>query len=309
MEIFRHLTSPDGTLLYKRNDPNDVRLGETVRTDPAALDKADIVLIGCPQDEGVRRNKGRPGAAAAPDAIRQYLYKLVAQPHVTLFDAGNTIIQATLEDTHTIHTQVVNQLLDAGKRVISLGGGNDLSYADCLALTQAYDTVLAFNVDAHFDVRADTPRNSGTPYRQLLDGNHVNPQNFYEIGSLPAVNAPTYRQYLDNIGANIIDRFAVQQNGIQNTFDTILSHANADAIFWGLDMDVVRVADAPGVSAPNPLGLSALDFCQIATIAGQDYRSRVFEITEVNPTVDIDGRTCRLAAMAIYTYLDQVIAT
>jgi arginase family enzyme len=29
--------------------------------------------------------------------------------------------------------------------------------------------VLALNVDAHFDVRADSPRNSGTPYRQLLE--------------------------------------------------------------------------------------------------------------------------------------------
>jgi arginase family enzyme len=28
---------------------------------------------------------------------------------------------------------------------------------------------IAINIDAHFDVRADNPRNSGTPYRQLLE--------------------------------------------------------------------------------------------------------------------------------------------
>ena len=43
--------------------------------------------------------------------------------------------------------------------------------------------VLAFNVDAHFDVRADTPRNSGTPYRELLEGGHVEPQRLHQIGS------------------------------------------------------------------------------------------------------------------------------
>jgi formiminoglutamase len=72
-------------------------------------------------------------------------------------------------------------------------------------------------------------------------------------------------------------------------------------------MDSVNVAYAPGVSAPNALGLTAHEFCQIAAIAGQDKRSRVFEISEVNPLYDIDSRTARLAAAAIHHFLAKLV--
>src|SRR6516162_4042830 len=59
--------------------PDDPRLGEIVelwRGDLAALRPGRAVLLGFPQDEGVRRNHGRPGAALAPAAIRHWLYRL-----------------------------------------------------------------------------------------------------------------------------------------------------------------------------------------------------------------------------------------
>ena len=70
-------------------------------------------------------------------------------------------------------------------------------------------------------------------------------------------------------------------------------------------MDFVRASDAPGVSAPNPAGLYAEDVCHIASLAAQDPRSRIFEITEVNPDFDIDGRTARLAAAVVFHFLER----
>lgn len=306
--LFDLVTQPEPELLYKRNDPNDVRWGEVVCVDEYDYEHAQVVLIGCPQDDGVRRNKGRVGAAEAPDAIRRAFYKLIAQQPRSnfLFDLGNTRIQPTLESTHDTHTAIIKQLITDGKRVISLGGGNDLAYADCVGLAQVVPQVLTINVDAHFDVRADTVRNSGTPYRQLIDEGYINPTQFYEVGSLPMVNSDVYTAYLQAQGAKIIALDTVKDEGIELTFDTILTN-EADAIFWGLDMDVVHVADAPGVSAPNTLGISANQFCQIATLAGRDARSRIFEITEVNPTYDIDDRTSRLAAAAIWYFLANIV--
>jgi formiminoglutamase len=77
----------------------------------------------------------------------------------------------------------------------------------------------------------------------------------------------------------------------------------AASVFWGLDMDVVRAADAPGVSAPNPLGMSGEELCLLAELAGAEPRSRLLEISELNPAYDIDGRTARLAAAAIWHFL------
>jgi formiminoglutamase len=307
MQIFEMTTRPDSALLFKRNDPNDIRLGETVKTAPEDYASANYVLLGLPQDEGVRRNKGRVGAKNAPDAIRRCFYKLVEIEGVTLFDLGNTIIQGTLEETHDYHREIVRQVLRDGKKLMVLGGGNDTSYPDCSALAmETEEDVLGFNVDAHFDVRADSPRNSGTPYRQLLEEGHLKGLNFYEMAYQPFANSPTYEKYLreKQAGLYTVD-FVQNNNGIASWFDIILrrSIGKFQAIFWGIDMDVVKAGDAPGVSAPNAAGLTAAEFVGIAKFAGRQKESRIFEITEVNPSYDIDERTCRLAAAALWYFL------
>lgn len=309
-----HTHRPDAALLFRKNDLNDVRLGEHVRVDEASYGDATVVILGCPQDEGVRRNGGRVGAANAPAEIRRALYKLSINTieNVRLFDLGDTVIQPTLEATHALHNALMRQLISDGKRVIVLGGGNDISYPDCAALVPLHlgewlgEGVGVFNIDTHFDARADIPCNSGTPYRQLLEGGFVQPQNFYEIGSHPFANSPIYERWLRDQGAHIISLSELRQHGIAQTFVNLLRStlpASHSTFFWGFDLDVVRTADAPGVSAPNPLGMTADEFCQIAAMAGRDPRTRIVEFTEVNPNYDIDGRTARLTAIAIWYVL------
>jgi formiminoglutamase len=308
MNIFEMTTSLDPSLLFRRDDPNDIRMGEVVKTAPEDYNACDFVLLGFPQDEGVRRNKGRLGAKDAPDAIRRCFYKLVEIEGLKLFDLGNTIIQSTLEDSHDWHREIVRQVLRDGKKHIVLGGGNDTSYPDCSALAmETRGDILAFNLDAHFDVRADSPRNSGTPYRQLLEEKHLKGHYFYEMAYQPHANSPIYKQYLEDKKVGLYPLDFEEHNGIATWLKTILERHSyeylAQAIFWGIDMDVVKAADAPGVSAPNAAGLTAAEFLAIATIAGRQMKSRLFEITEVNPSFDIDERTCRLAAAGIWYFL------
>ncbi len=299
------MLTPD--LLFRRDDPNDIRLGEVVHTDPADYDLAEIVILGCPQDEGVRRNRGREGARNAPTAIRRQFYKLGTMGleddrPFTLFDMGDTPVDGSLEEIHDRHRDIVRRVLRDGKTLIVLGGGNDISYPDASALALESPRPLAFNIDAHFDVRADTPRNSGTPYRQLLDEKHLPPDRFFEIGYHRFANSPTYAAYLERLGVRGIPLDELEYLGIDDVLAEALA-VPAKAIFWGIDMDVVTAADAPGVSAPNPAGLSASDLLDIADIAGADPRSRLFEITEVNPIYDLDDRTARLAAVAMWTFI------
>jgi formiminoglutamase len=309
VSIFEVTTRVNTELLYQRNDTSDVRLGETVLTDPKQYDAADVVLLGCPQDEGVRRNKGRVGAKDAPNAIRRCLYRYVAIEGLAFFDLGNTIIQDTLEATHDAHREIVLQVLRDGKNIVVLGGGNDVSYPDCSALAmETQGDILAFNIDAHFDVRVDEPRNSGTPYRQLLEEGHIKPENFAEIGSLLFANSDNYREYLNEKAVRIYDIHQVNEIGIPMLVKNLLREVDFQAIFWGLDMDVVRAADAPGVSAVNPIGITGMEFAQVGSLAGFEARTRIFEITEVNPTYDIDERTCRLAAAAVWNFLASVAA-
>ena len=305
-QLFESTTRPNADLFFKKQDVNDPRLGETVLSALDDYSTADVVILGCPQDEGVRRNGGRVGAAGAPDEIRRCFYKLTVNgvEHLKLFDLGNTIIQPTLEETHALHQQVVRQIISDGKTLIVLGGGNDISYPDCSGLAQAVGNVLAFNVDSHFDVRADAVRNSGTPYRQLLEEGFIQPDSFLEMCSQPFANSPIYTRYLEEKGAHIIPLKLVRaEEGVTQTFERIVQWEQPKAIFWGLDMDVVGAADAPGVSAPNAGGLTGRELADIASVAGRYPASRLLEISEVNPLFDIDQRTCRLAAVVIYSFL------
>jgi formiminoglutamase len=220
-----------------------------------------------------------------------------------LFDLGDTIIQPSLEETHAAQQNVARQILQDGKRLIVLGGGNDLSYPDCSALAQTSGAVLALNIDAHLDVRDNAVRNSGTAYRMLLEEGFLKPEQFYELAYQPFAVAAAHLQYVLDKGANAASLEELRQVGVIPAIQQILIESTAEAIFWGFDMDAVCAADAPGVSAPNPIGLTGGEFCRIAALAGGDSRSRVFEITEVNPEFDLQNRTAHLAAVAIFHFL------
>lgn len=307
-DLFTHTNRPASELLFTRDDPSDPRLGELVRTDSASYAQARAVLLGCPQDEGVRRNRGRVGAAEGPAEIRRAFYRLTpfGLDATGLFDLGDTIIQPTLEETHEIHREIVSEILRNGKQVIVLGGGNDISYPDCAAATDQFLHPLIFNIDAHFDVRDDNKRNSGTPYRQLLDEGAILPEKFFEMAYQPASNSSIYHDYLVQKGVVCISLRELRSRGLVLTFQEILGRNRSEAIFWGFDLDAVRTSDAPGVSAPNPTGMSGVELCELARLAGATRETRIVEFTEVNPKFDIDGRTSRLVAVAIHSFLEGV---
>lgn len=301
MDIRSYIKPVPSTVLYSRHDPNDIRFGDVVYCDYADYSKSSVVLIGCPQDIGTERNKGRTGSRFAPLEIRRYLYRYpISDDHqnLSLLDLGDVVIQDSLEETHDILFRLVRQFIQDGKLVIVLGGGNDISYPDCAAVASELDSVLVFNIDRHLDVRADQERNSGTPYRQLLEEHHIEPHHFHEFGINTYANSKIYMKYVEDKGGHIHPLGDVRGR-IGTVINDILKNSKVDGIFWGLDVDVVRSMEAPGVSDPSPMGLTAREICEIADIAARDPRTRLIEITEVNPEYDIDGMTCRLAANII----------
>jgi formiminoglutamase len=312
-DIFAMTKRPDSELLFRKNDANDPRLGEIVSFERENYAAAQVVIIGCPQDEGVRRNGGRMGAAQAPDEIRRQFYKLTTFGiDAKIFDLGDTVIKDTLEETHDAHCFAVTQLLKDGKIVVSLGGGNDVSYPDGKAMAETFgaDDWLGFNIDAHFDVRADEQRNSGTPYRQLLDEQFLRPENFAEMAYQPQAASPVYYEYVRNLGVMMksLGEMRNAEREMRNWFEFFIdSHSAIKNIFWGFDVDAVRSADAPGVSAPSPIGLTADEFVALAGFAGSRKETRLIEFTEVNPKFDIDSRTAKLVAVAMHRFCSALL--
>jgi formiminoglutamase len=307
--VFELTERPAENLFYKRNDPEDKRLGEHVGINIKDYEKSNVVIVGSPQDEGVKRNKGRAGAAKAPDEIRAALYKLVVSKNIKslkVFDLGNLKTNQSLEEIHSSQEEVIYSLLKDNKKIIMLGGGNDISYPDCKALSRFNKKILALNIDSHFDVRSNSPRNSGTSYRMLLEEKLINGKDFFEIGIKDFASSAAHEKYLKTKGAHIIFYNDLKKKSIEKTLKEILAAHKSKNIFWGFDMDSVKSSEAPGVSAPSPLGLTADQAAAIASLAGENMNTKIFEISEVNPVFDIDSKTSKLAAIMIWHFLNNL---
>src|ERR1700680_1740350 len=86
---------------------DDCRIGDLLGKNLRRGLRPRVAIIGFPSDEGIRRNGGRLGAAKAPAAIREELYRLTpdARTHDAFVDLlenstdlGDTEITKDLRD-------------------------------------------------------------------------------------------------------------------------------------------------------------------------------------------------------------------
>ncbi|MBL7989979.1 MAG: formimidoylglutamase [Candidatus Kapabacteria bacterium] len=313
------LIEPAPNLFFSRNDSADVRMGDLVlRKMEGYVPEVKIGIVGVPEDEGVRRNKGRVGARRAPTEIRRALYKLTPLhpdqfpqndiPALRIFDFGDIREGSTLEETHERLEYAVEIIMEQGIVPIVLGGGHDISYPNFCGMSRAVDRVGVLNVDAHLDFRPPVPeRHSGTSFRLMLEDEHKKllPANMVEFGIQPFANVAEHFEEMVNRGATVLTLDRVRANGCAQTFAEALhiASANVGRVMVSFDMDAVRSADSPGVSAPSPVGLFAEDMLQAAFLAGKHSLVQFIDIAEVNPEYDADGRTAKLAALVVMHFL------
>jgi formiminoglutamase len=316
VDILKFLKPADKKLFFSRGDPDDPRLGDRV-TAQYRKGTARFALVGVPDDRGVAHNGGRTGAAQAPDAIREELYRMTTGMQgglefPRLVDLGNLEPEETIERSHTRLTEVVRWILEEGMLPIVLGGGNDHAYAtsSALHLHRGGDSAWGLiNVDAHLDVRPATPGriNSGTPFRRLLEG-PLRGQHFVEFAVQEERNARVHFEFASAQGVQIHSYEKLRSSeGPVPVFRKVISGlaSRLDAIVFSLDIDACRAADAPGASAAGPLGLSADELCSLVELGGRCPKVALFELYEVNPLFDVDRRTCKLAAGLIYRFVQE----
>lgn len=310
-DLFDLTSRPSVSSLGRIADANDPRVGELILSDPSDYSASEIVIVGCPQDEGARRCNARTGSAEAPDRIRSRFYGLTTfNIKRRLFDLGNIIIGGTLEETHDRHSAVIRQLLQDGKRIIVLGGSNDLSYPDGTAMAEIFGSErwLAINVDSQLGVSIAAERNSSTPYRQLLDEDRLSPTYFYEVGYQTHLASPVYYDYIRRLGINRISlellrsRDDVDLELRDNVRQKFIGHSSSLSTLFSFSMNVIRSADAPGTSGPFPLGLRAGEFITLVKYAASLANTKLIEFTNVIPSNDIDDRTSQLVAIGMHRF-------
>jgi formiminoglutamase len=312
--------------------PDDVRLGAIIERwagDAAALRPGRAVLLGFPQDEGVRRNGGRVGAAEAPREVRRWLDRLgcwhpdsgADLQQGPPLDLGDIDVRGTLEASQEALAEVVALVLAAGAVPIVLGGGHETAFGHYLGYVRAGRAVSILNVDAHLDVRPliDGEGHSGSPFRQAME-HPTAPlpgERYACLGVQPHAVSYDHWDYACRRGCAIHTADDYFDRDEPN--DLLLHHLDffhakwsgrlaespgpATAVYVTIDADVAQMSDVPGVSAPNVVGLPGRQVIALARRAGQLPGVTSLDLVEINPRYDRDGQSARWAALVVWSFL------
>ncbi|TVQ74494.1 MAG: arginase [Balneolaceae bacterium] len=273
-----------------------------------------FVMIGCPVDEGVIRNGGRPGASQAPPLIRKHLSKMT--PPADMWDdfAGllrqgrdlGDVPQAGMEEMQQDLASRVAPWIARKVPVIVLGGGHETTYGHSLAYREAQQPHHILNIDAHCDVRPlnNGQGHSGSPFRQILEDGDNPCLSYHVMGLQPQSVAREHLEYIRSAGGEYAFADRTDTRSVLEKLRKLNGgRDDGSAVLLTLDMDSVDQSQAPGVSAPCASGLSKWVLLETARAAGQNGAVLSLDVVEVNPFFDRDDQTSRLAALVVWYFL------
>ena len=276
-------------------------------------------LVGFASDEGVRRNKGRTGAAQSPDIIRRGLANLPWNRSAPVWDAGNIDCHCgDLEGAQKRYGEQITELLMAGHIPVGLGGGHEIAWASYQGvmgfIEQAHTgkTLGIINFDAHFDLRLPegAGASSGTPFWQCADyaKRHKYPFHYLCLGVSNASNTRALFDRADELGVVYKTDHEMTLLNFEHLTDVVQTFMDqVDYLYLTIDMDAFPAGQAPGVSAPAVRGVPLEVAEPLLQQIKDSGKLLMMDIAEVNPLFDRDELTSRLAARLIHVMMCQYV--
>jgi len=284
----------------------------TLTTEELKNKNIDIALLGYVCDEGVRRNRGRIGAAQGPKALRERLAKHpVHFTNKRITDVGDIhCVEDDMEHCQEAFSNLISSLLQQEIFPIAVGGGHDMSYGHFMGIWDAVkhterNKVGIINFDAHFDLRPVENRpNSGTPFNQIIKELNAEGQevDYFAIG----IQQQSNTRELFDIAKKKQVQYAInyecesasqEMNALKSRLTDFI--AKNDAIYVTIDMDAFSSAYAPGVSAPSPLGFTPYFLFKMLDFLFESNKVISCDIAELNPSLDRDSVTATLVAKIV----------
>lgn len=281
------------------------------------------VLLGFACDEGVRRNKGRVGAAEGPRSLRSACASLpvhFGSDHL-LIDAGDVVCTDTgLETAQETLSEAVRYILSAGYLPVLLGGGHEITYGHArgiynfLGQQTPIPTAGLINFDPHFDLRIPgaAGANSGTAFWQLAQDCRQRqlPFNYLALGIQSHSNSAQLFRIAAELGVKHVSADAFHMMDRTTLFEAI--HAflqQTERLYVTVDLDVFAAPFAPGVSAIAANGiLPGGLFMECYRMILQSGKVAGIDFAELSPPLDIDNRTAKLGAALIFEAVQHALS-
>ncbi|MEB3851950.1 MAG: arginase family protein [Desulfurococcales archaeon] len=288
------LLQPPGSPLLR--DPRDSRLPRG---------PGGVALLGVPWDWNV---SGVPGARLAPARVRRALLSL--RPHAPGLGGGFPCSVEDLGDvrvapgdpgvTGARAVEAARLAYRRGRVAAFLGGDHSITRWTIEPLLEGGGSVSLLVMDAHYDMRSvEEGLTSGSWLWEVLQA-HPGRLKVAVVGVADYANPPYLEERARRAGVEVVPR-ARLLGGVEPALEAVdrLAEWGASASYISVDMDHLAQAHAPGVNAPNPLGLDPRESVEVLLHAARRLRPRGVDVVEVTPTVDVGDSTSRLAAVLL----------
>jgi arginase len=282
-----------------------------------------VAVIGAPLDLG----QGRRGVDMGPSAIRyaglaEHLHDKLG---LDTTDLGNVpapnpeSTEETDERARYLH-EILEHCDEVAKRVervrrdgatpLVLGGDHSVALGTVVGMAAVHGPGGAIWIDAHGDLNTPETSPSGNVHGMVLAAalGLAGEAFEYDGWTLPAIVPSKLallgvrsldqgeRALLQQLDAKVFTMSELDQRGVDTCMREALLHASgAGFLHVSLDMDVVDPRDAPGVGTPVRGGLDYREAHLAMEIIAESDLADSFDVVEVNPILDRENATGRLA--------------
>lgn len=264
--------------------------------------EASYVFYGVPFDA---TSSHRRGSHVAPRKIREESYGFetyvleadVDISRIGMCDLGNIATGNNLEAQTALIDKIYgvsSAILKDKKVALMAGGDHSITPPAVDSFASRHPEGFYLVLDAHLDFRTsydDNPLSHACTSKRVAD--ILGEENMAVLG----VRSMSMKEREDARSNNLlyVPSWEVRERGLTTILTELISQMKLMGrdIYLSVDMDVIDPAYAPGVSNPEPWGLTPWDVLEVIRLLAP--RVVMMDITEVNPSFD-QGNTSALAA-------------
>jgi agmatinase len=247
-----------------------------------------ISLLGFPWDASSSYARG---AALAPDVVRALLFSEASSPYsidgvdlsAGFDDQRFAPLPARPAEARAAISATVADVLGGGRRPLSVGGDHSISYPILAAVKAAIGPVNVLHIDAHgdlYDEYVGERYSHACPFARALEDGCI--ANLVQVGIRSVT--PDQRALSRRHGGVMLRADQCDQL----PYDRL-----SGLTYVSIDLDGLDPAFAPGVSHPEPGGLTTREvLAMIATVPGPIVGA---DVVELNPERDVGLQTAGVA--------------
>jgi len=259
-------------------------------------------LIGIPFDG---HSSYLRGAAEAPPKIRQAMACDASnhwtEPGVNLsepgiFEDAGDLVFSSEPAAFAVIEAALRDLLDQGKRPVSLGGDHSITFPIMKAMARSYPELTIFHFDAHPDLYDEFEGNRfshACPFARIMEAGLA--KRLVQVGIRTA--AGHQREQAKRFGVEMIE---------MRDLPAYAKLKSSGSLYISFDIDVLDPAFAPGISHREPGGMSVRE--AIAHLHAIEGTIVAADLVEYNPVQDVAGMTATVTAKVLKELLGKMIS-